>query len=80
MREVSSRTEVSLSELAGLMQTTVPRIIRLVEGAGLPAYRVGGEIRFHIDEVTEWMTSRSLAIRAREPRRRASLEAHASRP
>jgi hypothetical protein len=71
MDQANNQNEVTLSELAALMQTTVPRIIRLVETAGLPSFRAHGELRFRLDEVTAWMNRRSLAITPREPRRRS---------
>ena len=71
MDQTSSRNEVTLSELAALMQTTVPRILRLVENASLPSYRAHGELRFRLGEITAWMNRRSLAITPREPRRRS---------
>ena len=71
--------EVSLSELAELMQTTVPRVIGLVENRGLPTHRDGGELSFRLDEVTAWMHRQSFAITAREPRRRSYVVAQAHR-
>lgn len=71
MDQTSNQNEVTLSELAVLMQTTVPRILRLVENSGLPSYRVHTKLRFRLDEVTAWMNRRSLAITPRAPRRRS---------
>jgi len=71
--------EVTLSKLAELMQTTVPRIIRLVENRGLPSHRDRGELNFHLDEVTAWMHRQSFAITARDPRRRSWDMAQAHR-
>jgi excisionase family DNA binding protein len=71
MGQTTNAIEVTLSELAELMQATAPRILRLVENRGLPTFRKHGQWRFRLDEVSAWMNRQSLAITAREPRRRS---------
>ena len=71
MKDISNPNELTLSELAEIMQTTVPRVARLVRTAGLPTSYFRGEMRFNLDAVTEWMNRRSMAIAPREPRRRS---------
>ena len=71
MKDISNPNELTLSELAEIMQTTVPRVARLVRTAGLPVAYYRGEMRFNLQQVTEWMNRRSMAIAPREPRRRS---------
>jgi excisionase family DNA binding protein len=71
MKDVNNPNELTVSELAEIMQTTAPRVIRLVQSAGLPASHYRGELRFRLEEVTNWMNRRSMAIAPREPRRRS---------
>lgn len=71
MGQTTNAIEVTLSELAELMQATEPRILRLVENQGLPTIGKRGEWRFRLDEVSAWMNRQSLAITARERRRRS---------
>jgi excisionase family DNA binding protein len=70
MGQTAKAIEVTLSELAELMQSTEPRILRLVGNQGLPAFRKHGEWRFRLDEVSGWMNRQSLGSTARERRRR----------
>jgi excisionase family DNA binding protein len=71
MGQTTNAIEVTLSELAELMQATAPRILRLVENQGLPSYRKHGEWRLRLDEVSTWMNRQSLAMTARGRRRRS---------
>lgn len=70
--------EVSLAELAELMQAAKPRVLRLVEKHGLPSRRTGGQWRFRLDEVSAWMTQQSWACIIRERRRRSYEANHQS--
>jgi phage terminase Nu1 subunit (DNA packaging protein) len=74
MKQTITEMEVSLTELAELMQTTEPRILRLVETQGLPTFRKFSEWRFRLNEVSAWMNRQSFATAARE-RRPRSFEA-----
>jgi phage terminase Nu1 subunit (DNA packaging protein) len=71
MEPIANAREVTLSELADLMQVTEARILRLVERQGLPVSHQNGRPRFHLDEVAAWMKHQSLAIAPRVPRRRS---------
>ena len=73
MKDISNANskEFTVSEIAEIMQTTAPRVVRLVQTAGLPASHYRGELRFNLEAVTEWMNRRSMAIAPREPRRRS---------
>lgn len=62
--------EVTLAEMAELMQATEPRILRLVEKQGLPMFRKRGEWRFRLDQVSDWMNRQSMMDNTRERRRR----------
>jgi excisionase family DNA binding protein len=67
--------EVTLAELAELMQAAEARVLRLVEKHGLPSRRKNGKWHFRLDEVSAWMTQQSMACTIRE-RRRRSYEAN----
>jgi len=71
VKDISNPNELTVAEIAEIMQTTPPRVIRLVQTAGLPASHYRGEMRFTLDEVTDWMNRRSMAIAPRAPRRRS---------
>lgn len=71
MADINNPNELTVSEVAEIMQTTAARVARLVQNAGLPGSYYRGELRFRLDEVTQWMNRRSMANGPREPRRRS---------
>jgi excisionase family DNA binding protein len=71
MNDNNKPSELTVSEIAEIMQTTAPRVVRLVQTSGLPASYYRGELRFNLESVTDWMNRRSMAIAPREPRRRS---------
>src|ERR1700683_4755284 len=62
--------ELTLAELAAAMKVTESRIIGLIKNDGLPGYETACEWRFRIDEVSAWMSHRSLTCTARKNRPR----------
>lgn len=59
-------TADAVAELLAVDRSTV---YRWVDAQGLPAYRIGGVVRFREDEVMEWLSGQSVGSRApRTPR------------
>ena len=49
---------MTAAEVAGHLQIPLVTLYRLVHKRQIPAFKIGGEIRFHRDAIEKWMTDR----------------------
>lgn len=55
---------LTVAELATWLNISRPQVYRLLNEAGLPAVRLrdGGDLRFDLRDVEEWLKSRKVAM------------------
>jgi len=54
--------QLTVRDVARLLQVSEKTIYRWIEGGSLPAYRISGQYRFHRAELLEWATAHKINV------------------
>jgi nitrogen PTS system EIIA component len=56
--------QLTVRDVAGLLNVSEKTIYRWIKDGGIPAYRVNEQYRFHRAEILEWATARKIGVSA----------------
>lgn len=51
---------LTLDDLAGYLSVSRRTVYRLLEGNSIPAYRVGGQVRFRREDIDKWLETKKI--------------------
>jgi excisionase family DNA binding protein len=70
IHEVVKRKVLTISEVSEYLRVSRQTIYRMLRRGDIPAFRIGGDWRFNIEDLGHWIEKRSLARKSQSPRSR----------
>jgi excisionase family DNA binding protein len=65
MRSILSQKVLTVKELADYLRVNPSTVYKLLKRQELPAFRVGSDWRFNIEEIDKWRLGRTVAVKGR---------------
>jgi excisionase family DNA binding protein len=70
IHEVVKRKVLTISEVSEYLHVSRQTIYRMLRRGDIPAFRIGGDWRFNIEDLGHWIEKGSLAPKSQSPRSR----------